>query len=419
MQSNSLEKSIQQQASQCVKCGLCLPYCPTYALTENECESPRGRIALLDALAKKQIPLSEKTQLYLDHCLTCRACEAVCPAKVSYGELIDKGRQLILEQSASPKKITLPKSLAIALKHPWLWQTLARLLAFYQRSGLQYLTRKSGLLKALRLARVEALLPISIIHSGWRPYYKATAPERGQVALFTGCINQLVDRTTIKAAIKLLTACGYNVYIPTTQQCCGALHQHAGAIKQAQALAQANIAIFNQLKIEKIITITTGCSVVLQEYAHLVNSPTSANFNQKIIDINQFLITIAWPQNLTLSPLAKKIIVHTPCTLRNVLKQAAAPLQLLQKIPAAEIIPLAANNYCCGAAGQYMLQHPAMSDNLLAQTLDLIIPLNPDYLATTNIGCNLHLQKGLTEKHCKTRVLHPIVLLAQQLTQPP
>ncbi len=402
MASTPLEESIQTHAGQCVKCGLCLPHCPTYAVTENECESPRGRIALLDALAKKQISLTDKTRLYLDHCLTCRACEIVCPAQVSYGELIDQGRQLITEQTPLP----LAKILTAITKHRWLRRLLANLLFIYQRSGLQYLLRKSGLLKALGLQRAEALLPFTIARNGWRPSYPAQSNEQGHVTLFTGCISSIVDRSTLKAAIKVLTACGYNVHIPATQQCCGALHQHAGFNKQALAFAEQNVTAFKPFSINPIITLATGCSAMLQEYKA---------FTQKIIDINQFLAHITWPEDLKLQPLPKQAVIHTPCTLRNVLKQPEAPLQLLHKIPALEITTLPDNTYCCGAAGQNVLQHPTMADALLEQIVKQIIPLNPDYLITTNIGCALHIQKGLTENHCKTRVLHPIVLIAQQL----
>jgi len=408
MQTDILKNSIQLHASQCVKCGLCLPHCPTYVITENECESPRGRIALLDALSKQQIPLSDKTRLYLDHCLTCRACEAVCPAKVSYGELIDEGRELIAQTTVNQQTTHLPKILNFALKYTSSWRLLAYLLRFYQHSGLQYLMRKSGLLKIMGLQRAEALLSAPVSTAQWLPFNSAYKTSTRQVALFTGCINQLVDRATLTAAIKVLTACGINVHIPAAQQCCGALHQHAGLNKQAQSFADLNVKVFNQLPITEIITITTGCAAVLQEYQQ-------AEFAKRIIDINQFLITMPWPEQVKLKPLKKRVLVHTPCTLRNVLKQPYAPLQLLQKIPDVEIIPLATNTLCCGAAGQYMLQHPAMADELLNQTLQQIVPLNPDYVVTANIGCALHLQKGLAEKRLKTSVLHPITLIAKQL----
>jgi glycolate oxidase iron-sulfur subunit len=403
MSKETLAKTIQQHANQCVKCGLCLPHCPTYAITENECESPRGRIALLDALAKQQIPLSAKTDLYLDHCLTCRACEAVCPAKVSYGELIDQGREFLLAQNKQKKP--LPLSLDFFLKHPYLWRLFARLVPLYQKTGLQAVIRKSGLLKMFGLQRAEALLPASIKYYPWRTFYAAQTTQRGQVALFTGCVNQMIDAITIKAAITLLTACGYDVHIPAQQQCCGALHRHAGAQQQAQIFAKKNIATFNKFNINSIVTITTGCAATLQDYT----------LKLPIVDINQFLLSIVWPKHLILKPLAKRVAVHIPCTLRNVLKQPHTPNQLLTYIPDLEIISLSAQPSCCGAAGAYMLQHTDMADDLLAKTLQQIIPLNPDYLATANIGCALHLQRGLAQNRLKTRVLHPIVLLAEQL----
>lgn len=398
MNLHQLKKVVQAEANQCVKCGLCLPYCPTYALTKNECESPRGRIALMDGIASGQLPLTDKARLYLDHCLACRACEPVCPAHVQYGKLIDHGRSMLQQLKAAK----LPRSLDIALKHPWLFDVVRKVLRVYQVTGLQLLARELQLLKLFKLARLDALLPPLKKSISWKNYYPAKTTEQGRVALFTGCISNFVDQQTLVATIKVLTYCGYGVYVPAAQRCCGAIHAHAGFAEQAAQFAAVNRNVFAQLGIDKIITVASGCAAVLKEYL------------LPIVDVSQFVNEIIWPENLQINPLPQRVALHTPCTLRNVLKQTDAPLKLLQKIPQLELVSLK-STYCCGAAGLYMLEYPQMSDEFLQSILREITEQKYDWLLTSNVGCHLHMAKAICEKVYKTRVAHPIALLAQQL----
>ena len=232
----SLEQSIKREASQCVKCGLCLPHCPTYIITENECESPRGRIALMQGLATKQLPLTEKLQYYLDHCLVCRACELACPSEVKYGQLIDQGRAMLKALTPEKKPLFLLRSLYLAIQHPWLLHAIHHLLRFYQYTGLQQLARKTKFLEKINLKELDALLPPLQSIKTWKVFYPAINKEYGRVALFTGCISNLLDRETLFSAIKMLTMCGYGVYVPTEQRCCSALFLHAGYAKKQRYL---------------------------------------------------------------------------------------------------------------------------------------------------------------------------------------
>jgi glycolate oxidase iron-sulfur subunit len=410
---------IQKNANQCVKCGLCLPHCPTYMLTKNECESPRGRIAIMEGLASDQLPLTDKLQNYLDHCLTCRACESVCPAQVPYGELIDHTRMLLAPQNKKNKTVSIWHILKLALAHPWLWRWLGYLLRLYQRSGLQWLMRKTRLLNKLHLARPDALLPKLGKTVRWRRYYPAVNQEIGRVALFVGCINNFVDQPALQAAIQLLTACGYGVYIPSQQRCCGALHQHSGEHKQAQGFAARNLAAFKKMPIAAVITVASGCTVMLKDYARYLDLDAAPAFSATVINIHQFLAAIAWPSALQLMPSKQRIAVHMPCTLDKSAPQMEALLTLLRKIPGVELMPLATKAQCCGAAGLYMLQQAEMADNLLKSILQQVEILKPDCIVTANIGCQLHIARELRLRGCVIPVVHPVLLLAAQLKNPP
>lgn len=400
-----LQKLIIQEASQCIRCGLCLNHCPTYMLTQNECESPRGRIALMQNLAQQELELTPKTKQYLDHCLTCRACENVCPAKVNYGSLIDHGRQYI--HSLTPKA-NLPRFMNFLITSPKALTFLVKLLRIYQKSGLQFILRKLQLLTLFRLKRIDSYLPIIKKQTQFKTFYQATTKEQGRVALFLGCIVKNFDVNTLRDSIKVLTACGYSVIIPAQQNCCGALHLHAGQQQIAHRFIQNNIKLFKQQAVDAVITTATGCQVVLQEHA--------ANLSVKFKDINQFLLEIDWPKNLNFNPLPQKVLIHTPCTQRHVLHLAQTTTQLLNKIPEIEIIPLD-YPHCCGAAGAYMLEHATMADALVDKLYALIKNIDMAYFVTTNIGCQLHIKrKFTTEKRAKISIIHPISLLASQIS---
>ncbi len=398
--------NLSAELDRCVMCGMCSQHCPTYQLTANENESPRGRIALIAALAADQINADDAVQTHLEHCTNCRACEAYCPSGVHFGTIMNEARSLLPNRSA-------PSTLSP--------QTI-RWLRIYQRSGLQKITRASGLLKLSGLAQKENLLPHIPDAPNWQDYYPA-GPEInhcGDVALFTGCVANVFDREALNASRRLLNALGYGVHVPPAQGCCGAMALHSGQAQEATALAQQNLDAFAKLDVQAIVHTASGCTARLSEYSQQL--PDEHDFVNKIQDISQFLIGIKWPAGFPVTPLHKTVALHTPCSLQNVLHQADAPHHLLQRIPQLKIVPLTQNTRCCGGAGLYMLEQADFARQLREQTLDALGNISPaekiqqkiDTLVTSNLGCALHLAAGLRERGQAIVVTHPVVLLARQ-----
>ena len=336
-------------------CGMCLPHCPTYQISRDEGESPRGRIALIQGLANGRLALNPHLESHLDHCLGCRACEAVCPSGVTYGEIIDGGRAVVHEQR---KTAPAPRLLYSLVPRPRRLRLLGRILRLLQRSGLQRLARGLGMTRALGLARLDALLPPLAPLPAWQDYYPPAGQHRGEVALFLGCFADFADRPTLNAAVEILTRVGYGVHIPSRQTCCGALHLHQGDRHIARHLAECNDAAFNGLQVDAIINTASGCGTTLTEYPRNDFPALKA----PVRDISAFLAELPWPAELGAAPLAKRVAVHDPCSLSNVLHQAKAPYQLLARIPELEIVALP--DKCCGAAGSYMLTQAEMADRL-------------------------------------------------------
>lgn len=401
--------SLIQEADRCVKCGLCLPHCPTYLELKDEGDSPRGRISLMQGLAQQKLPASEKLIGHLDRCLVCRACEAMCPSGVKYGELIEQTRATLVNETAAIPTGRAAQMMERFVTTPSHRKNLTRLLRLYQGSGLGWLVRHSGLLRPLKLQRLEGVLPKLGAALPPQDYYPAIGAQKGEVGLFVGCMGDSLDTTTTHAAIRLLTHLGYGVHLPATQNCCGALHLHRGELKQAEVLANDNRTAFSALNIDALIYCASGCGSTLQKMAQVGSN------DAPVIEIGQFLSQIEWPEALSLRPLSKQIAIHLPCSLNHVLHQGHAPAALLSKIPGVKLVPLPDNQNCCGAAGDYMIRHPDIADNLRENKLRQLDTLRPDILVSSNIGCALHIAAGLRGKELKIEVIHLVTLLARQL----
>ncbi len=413
---------IIEGSNQCVSCGLCLPHCPTYRVLKSEADSPRGRIALMNGVASGRIPLNARFVQHMDRCLTCRACEAVCPNRVSYGQLIDEARALIANQPesvATIRKSTMRSALEkLLLMQPARLDRLRRLFYFMQkRKALQWL-RKSGLVEKSRLLKFIVQLPLvkfpyaaaakgeSAAVNFWQPVYPAQGEVRGEVALFLGCIARITDVATLNASIYVLNRLGYAVRVPSDQACCGAIHQHSGNPEQASELVRRNQSAFAKFK--TVISTASGCGVQLLESG-------IAGDQVNIMDISRFLMTAEGWEGVDMAALPQKILVHEPCSLRNVLRDHAYPYQLIARIPGVEAVLLAGNDQCCGAAGTYFIDQPEIADMLLKDKLNAVKEGAAQYLVTSNIGCAMHMANGLYEQGMNVEVLHPVTLLARQM----
>ena len=402
-----------QVADQCVKCGMCLPHCPTYRVTLDEAESPRGRLALMQGLAHGAIAPDAAMEAHLDGCLTCRACEVVCPARVPYGRLIDSAR----EQLAAwrPQRTRAARVMAAVLTKPLLRALVLAPLVLYERLGLQALARKLRLFGRGGLARLESLLPR--LH--WPRLPQGTAAGgAADVMLFANCTSPLAEPQALRAAVALLEAAGCRVAVPRGQGCCGAMHQHAGMPGPARECASRNVAAFAGTA--PVVGVASGCTAQLLEYDLMVGA-AGADLARRARDVGAFLLAQPGFAALQFRPLHARVLVHTPCTQRNVVKAPDTTRQLLGRIPGLRLEAL--DSGCCGAAGSYFVTQPAMADALLEPKLEAARRARPEQepvlLVSSNVGCSMHLAAGLQRAGLRVRVLHPLALLEEQRARPP
>ncbi len=399
---NGLPDFPVELADRCVKCALCLPHCPTYKLTRDESESPRGRIALMIAAAQGELAPDARLAGHLDRCLVCRACESVCPADVPYGQLIDAARAgLAANRLGDSRKLGWLRWLAAGRQRVRL---LAWLVWLLDRSGLAAIART--LLKRTLLGRLARMIRRPAMPRALATHAPG-APARGRVYLFTGCMGPVLDNATNAAAIRVLEALGFEVVIPSAQTCCGAIAFHGGHADEAAALAGRNLDAFPGD--EPILITASGCGAMLLEYDLL--GTELAPLAVRVREIGDFIAAHLAGSALKFAPLSARVLLHTPCTLRNGMRTATGPRRVLEAIPALKIIE--ARTGCCGAAGSYVLTQPAFSDRLGRQAAMEVESV--DLVVTSNVGCAGQFAANLRDLGKAVPVVHPLVLLARQL----
>lgn len=282
-----------------------------------------------------------------------------------------------------------------------------------QKTGVINLVKKSRVLTLVSLQRLITYLPQLDKAIKTKTFYPATSAVKGNVALFSGCLSKQLEPKTVNASIKLLNRLGYGVYIPEAQVCCGALHLHEGNETQAVKFADKNIDTFNQLNnITAVVSLVNGCSSQLREYKQL---GTSEQFDPEVKDIIEFLYEAEWPKDIEFNPLNKKLALQIPCSLQNSLRAEDKLMTLLQRIPDINLPPDSIYNKCCGAAGTYFLRFPEISDQLKVSAVNTLNQSTSDLIISSNLGCALQLKAGLGQRKSNTDVIHPVLLLEQQL----
>jgi glycolate oxidase iron-sulfur subunit len=400
---------------------MCLPVCPTYALTQQEESSPRGRIRLIRSLHDGTLELSGRLADEMHFCLDCQACQTACPAGVRYGALVEDARNEIADRGLEPFGVRLVKRIFLrgVLSSPARLRFWGRCLYWYHRSGLRDAVDGSGIL-ALVSERVRAkhqLLPRADEESfaeSTASFIPARAPRRGSVAFLSGCVMNISFAGVHRDAVEVLTRNGYDVLIPPRQGCCGSLHGHNGDARGARELARSTVDAFGALEVDAFVIDSAGCSAFLKEYGEvLADEPDyalrAAALAAKTREITEFLHEVGLRPPTR--PLNCRVTYHEACHLVHTQKVSVQPRSLIALIPGVTFVELGEATWCCGSAGIYNIVRFDDSMRLLDRKMGHLSSTDADIVLAANPGCHLQLEQGIRSAGLTIEVLHPVSLL--------
>lgn len=424
----SLDYSVLQQ---CMHCGMCLPTCPTYQHTGRERNSPRGRIALVRALADEEISLDEAFADEMSFCLGCLACTTACPAGVDYGLILETARAVVEESGIRRnwgRKWVRWFMIETVFTHPWQLRLLGRFLWIYEKSGMQFLFRKLHLNVFLSptVRKLEPFTPSiksKFSHQLIEEEEKQLSVRHYKVAVLTGCVQDILFSDINRSTVNVLKVNGCTVITPNDQVCCGSLHIHNGEPDLARQLAKRLMDQINPFEFDAIISNAGGCGSHLKHYQHLLeNDPEYAEkameWSRKLKDVSEFLVDIGFRKPELPAGFEKEsdeittITYHEACHLSHGQGISDAPRMILNALPNIRIEECHDAKKCCGSAGVYNITQPEMASILQSEKVDNLMATKATLVATANPGCHLQIENGYKVKGISSiRVVHPVVLL--------
>ena len=382
----------------CVHCGFCLPACPTYRVTGNELDSPRGRIYLIKQLVEGA-PVTATTREHLDRCLTCRACERACPSGVEYGRLIDLGRELVDERVPRPANERATRAALVAVfSRPRLFTALLRI---------------GQAVRALLPAGLQQRIPPRTATRA----AASTRPHTRRVVLLEGCVQPGLAPGINAAAARVLDRLGIGVERIRGEQCCGALGHHLGHTERALDQARRNIdacCAALDAGAEAIVSTASACGLMVKDYGRLLAGDAAyAERARRVSAATRDLAEVIEPNDVGRAGLARgngpRIAWQAPCTLQHG-QRVAERAESLLKSAGFRLTPVRDAQLCCGSAGTYSILQPELSQELRRRKLAALTGGEPQMIATANIGCLEHLHAA-----SPVPVRHWIELIADTL----
>ena len=403
----------QEILRSCINCGCCNEICPTFNILNNENDGPRGRINLMRKLIEDNEAPDSHMVKHLDQCLSCTACQTVCPVDVDYRHLIDAVRCRIEERYQRPMVDRKVRNMLIeTLPDPEKFRSRMKLAARYKGfSGLVSAVPGLKPLGAL-LDSVPGTIPDESEEVSSGRYAAKTTQARGKVMIPSGCVQKVLDPEINRAAIDLLTAAGIDVTLPDNDNCCGALVLHLGGEERALQQVRGNIDAWYPLVLEgldAIVITTSGCGTTIKDYGNLMKddpeyAQKAAEISALAMDVTEYLAKIKLPQPIAEPGLT--VAYHAACSMQHTQHISLEPRKLLIDAGCKLTRP-SDEHTCCGSAGTYSLLHSEIANNLGEKKAANLTEAEPDVIVGGNLGCLQHIGKSTD-----VPIIHTVQLLS-------
>lgn len=390
----------------CVHCGFCTATCPTYLLTGDELDSPRGRIYLIKEMLENERPADARTARHIDRCLSCLSCMTTCPSSVHYMHLVDHARAHIEKTYARPlADRAMRATFAYVLPRPNIFRAALRL-AGAVRPLAKVLPRRLRALLALTPARVPEASDVDQLQ-----VFSAQGARKMRVALLNGCAQTVLDTRLNEATVRLLTRHGVEVVVAEGAGCCGAAPHHLGKLAQSHEFARRNIDAWTREiesgALDHIVVNTSGCGTSLKDYGFMFrNDPVYAEKAARVSAIARDVSEVLAALDFSPSGVARlRVAYHSACSLQHGQKVTQEPVALLERA-GFEVVSVPEGHICCGSAGTYNLLQGELADQLRARKVANIESLAPQVVAAGNLGCMVQIGAGT-----EIPVVHTVELL--------
>lgn len=412
----AVKAPIEEQYHSCIKCGLCVPGCPTYQSTHSETESPRGRVMLARKVLEGKLAPSKNFQEQMDKCMDCLACNTICPVGIKPADLaLDMRYAAEQDKSTGWKNVVFGK----LLPHPNRIETGTLPLRIYQRVGLRWLVEHLGIHSLLpaKFRDLERQLP-TIPERPLRMQVPEITPAinkvQRKVAFFLGCGQSLLHAESSKATLRVLAQNGCEIHTPRDTKCCGMPARGYGRMEEALEMARFNIELYEKQDSEVIVTDCATCGSMLKEYAHFFADDSewaerAKAFSSRIRDISEYLMEI--PLKQPQGKIEARVTYHDPCHMVRAQKVSNQPRELIKNIPGLEFIEMKDADQCCGSAGSQLVSHYKSSSAILDRKISNLRGTDATIVASGCPACRMQLTTGIKRSGKPIEVVHPVELL--------
>ncbi|MCK8826188.1 (Fe-S)-binding protein [Natroniella acetigena] len=408
--SNKILAEIEEEAANCMKCGLCRKICPIFDELENEATVARGKVNLIQNVIEGNIELTDKYEKLMELCLLCKACVDNCPVGIEVDKMVFKAR----EHLAKEKGLSwMKKGIFSFVKNKGLFPLGMKLGATFQ--GLAFCKNK-GSQQGNNIRVGIGMDPNRVLPDLAKEPFRDRYPEivklnnsAGRVAFFTGCSINYMQPDFGESVVNVLLENDIEVVIPKEQHCCGLAIGSYGDIEKSRELAEHNLDVFSKYDVDAVVTACASCgSTLKEEYEEWLDDDS---FSSKVYDISEYLVDVIDFDREDLGKLRRKVTYHDPCHLVRGMKVSEQPREIMKSIPGLYFEDMKKPDRCCGAAGTFNIKNYDLSMKINRHKIDDIKQTGAGTVATGCAGCKIQITDGLNQAGMSQEVVHTVQLL--------